>query len=88
LPPSTCALQIIAYNKIDLPDSGEFWDDVKEELVAKGADSGSIFAMSAATGQGVTVRESFVRLDSHLARCSSAHYLQGWMAWRGRALDD
>jgi len=46
--------QVIAYNKIDLPDSGEFWEDVREELVAKGADPAGIFPMSAATGQGVT----------------------------------
>ncbi|KAF5834077.1 hypothetical protein DUNSADRAFT_9391 [Dunaliella salina] len=46
--------QVIAYNKIDLPDSGEFWEDVREELVAKGVDPNSIFPMSAATGQGIS----------------------------------
>eukprot|EP00983_Pelagomonas_calceolata_P097382 1158241-Pelagomonas_calceolata.AAC.4 len=51
---------VIAYNKIDLPDSGEFWEDVREELVAKGADPAGIFPMSAATGQGVTVSGGFV----------------------------
>jgi len=48
-------MQVIAYNKIDLPDSGEFWEDVREELVAKGANPDNIYPVSAATGQGVTV---------------------------------
>lgn len=38
---------------MDVPDSGDFADVVREELVKDGVAPGDIFSVSAATGQGV-----------------------------------
>jgi hypothetical protein len=46
-------LQVVAYNKIDVPDSGDFADVMREELMAEGVAESDIFPISAATGQGV-----------------------------------
>lgn len=46
--------QLVAYNKMDVPESSEFWEDVREGLLARGLDPGRLFAVSAATGSGVT----------------------------------
>jgi len=45
--------QVVAYNKMDVPESAEFWEDVREGLVARGADAAHCYAISAATGRGV-----------------------------------
>ncbi|KAG2448709.1 hypothetical protein HYH02_006065 [Chlamydomonas schloesseri] len=46
--------QIVAYNKVDIPDSGDFWEMVREQLTAElGVPADKIFPISAATGQGV-----------------------------------
>lgn len=45
--------QVVAYNKIDVPDSGDFAEVMREELMAEGVAESDIFAISAATGQGV-----------------------------------
>lgn len=57
--------QIIAYNKVDLPDSGDYFDDVVEWLTARGVAREDVFAVSAVTGQGVVdlVRRVRVVLD-------------------------
>ncbi|GFH11472.1 OBG-type G domain-containing protein [Haematococcus lacustris] len=39
---------------MDVPESSEFWEDVREGLLARGLDPGRLFAVSAATGSGVT----------------------------------
>ena len=44
---------MVAYNKVDLPDSGDYTDEVAEQLAAEGVAAGDIFAVSAATGRGV-----------------------------------
>lgn len=44
---------MVAYNKIDLPDSGDYIDEVREFLLGKGVPLEDIFAISAATGRGV-----------------------------------
>jgi len=46
--------QIVAYNKMDVPESSEFWEDVHEGLIARGAHPDRILALSAVTGTGVT----------------------------------
>ena len=46
--------QLVAYNKIDVPDSGDFWEVVREELMADGIPAERIFAVSAVSGKGVT----------------------------------
>ncbi|KAG2484430.1 hypothetical protein HYH03_016740 [Edaphochlamys debaryana] len=47
--------QLVAYNKIDVPDSGDFWEMVQEQLTTEyGVPADRIFAVSAATGRGVT----------------------------------
>ncbi|GFR45678.1 hypothetical protein Agub_g7092 [Astrephomene gubernaculifera] len=46
--------QLIAYNKVDLPDSGDFWEIVREQLTEElGVQAERVFPISAATGQGV-----------------------------------
>lgn len=44
---------MIAYNKMDLPDSSDYWDEVQEYLQKQGIEERNILAISAATGQGV-----------------------------------
>ena len=46
-------MQVVAYNKTDLPDSGDYADEVAQQLGAEGVAAGDIFAISAATGRGV-----------------------------------
>lgn len=45
--------QIVAYNKMDVPDSSDYWQDIKHSLEAAGVPSEHMCAMSAVTGQGV-----------------------------------
>ncbi|DBA71905.1 TPA: hypothetical protein ACH3X2_010951 [Trebouxia sp. C0005] len=45
--------QIVAYNKMDVPDSSDYWQDIKHSLEAAGVPSERMCAMSAVTGQGV-----------------------------------
>lgn len=47
-------LQVVAYNKMDVPESSDYWDDVRQFLGEAGVVSDDILATSAATGQGVT----------------------------------
>ncbi|GIL45963.1 hypothetical protein Vafri_3071, partial [Volvox africanus] len=54
--------QLVAYNKVDLPDSGDFWELVREELTGEcGVAPDKLFPVSAATGQGVTALVRAVR---------------------------
>ncbi|KAL0024046.1 hypothetical protein WJX77_011544 [Trebouxia sp. C0004] len=48
-----CKPQIVAYNKMDVPDSSDYWQDIKHSLEAAGVPSEHMCAMSAVTGQGV-----------------------------------
>ncbi len=57
---------MVAYNKIDLPDSGDYIDEVCEFLLGEGVPPEDIFAVSAATGKGVRdlVRRTRIVLDA------------------------
>ncbi|KAK9810624.1 hypothetical protein WJX73_005554 [Symbiochloris irregularis] len=57
---------VVAYNKMDLPDSADYWDDVRVALAERGISSEDCFAVSAATGQGnqLLVRRLHALLDS------------------------
>ena len=46
-------LQIVAYNKMDVPDSSDYWPDIQQSLKAAGVASHSMCPISAVTGQGV-----------------------------------
>ena len=58
--------QIVAYNKMDVPDSSDYWDEIKEGLLARGVSEEDIIGISAVTGRGVTdiVRRSRAVLDA------------------------
>ena len=58
-------LQVVAYNKIDLPDSGDYIEEVREFLLGRGLAPEDVHAMSAVTGQGVlgVVRRARELLD-------------------------
>ena len=58
-------LQVIAYNKIDLPDSGDYIEEVREFLLGRGLAPEDVHAISAVTGQGVigVVRRARELLD-------------------------
>ena len=58
-------LQVIAYNKIDVPDSGDYIEEVREFLLGRGLAPEDVHAMSAVTGQGVlgVVRRARELLD-------------------------
>lgn len=60
------SLQVIAYNKIDLPDSGDYADEVREFLLGRGLAPEDVHATSAVTGQGVlgVVRRARQVLDA------------------------
>ncbi|KAF8065613.1 OBGC1 [Scenedesmus sp. PABB004] len=46
--------QVVAYNKVDLPDSGDYWEFVREYLVdEEGVPPERLFPISALTGRGV-----------------------------------
>jgi GTP-binding protein len=60
-------LQIVAYNKTDVPDSGDYWEDIKQALTSDkfGVEEENLLAISAVTGKGVTdlVRRVHAVLD-------------------------
>jgi GTP-binding protein len=46
--------QVVAYNKVDLPDSGDYWELVRDCLTDElGVPAERVFPVSAATGRGV-----------------------------------
>ena len=53
--PTLCILlsQVIAYNKMDTPASSDYWQDIRESLVAEGVPQENIVAISAVAGSGV-----------------------------------
>ena len=61
-------LQIVAYNKVDVPDSGDYWELVRDYLTEEeGLTADQVFPISAATGRGVRelvrgVRQMLVEL--------------------------
>lgn len=38
-------MQLVAYNKMDVPDSSDYWEDVREQLAAEGVPSDAVFAI-------------------------------------------
>lgn len=58
--------QIVAYNKMDVPDSSDYWDEIRQGLLQRGVAEEDILAISAATSLGVTdlVRRSRAVLDA------------------------
>ena len=60
------ARQVVAYNKVDVPDSGDYFEEIREALLGRGVAEADILAISAATGQGVTplVRRLHAVLDA------------------------
>lgn len=66
------AVQVIAYNKIDVPDSGDYAEDMKELLVSEfGIDPDMFVPISAVTGEGVLtivrkVREVLAELPAYV----------------------
>lgn len=38
-------VQIVAYNKMDVPDSSDYWEDVREQLAGQGVAPDSVFAI-------------------------------------------
>ncbi|CAK0783735.1 hypothetical protein CVIRNUC_006934 [Coccomyxa viridis] len=57
--------EVIAYNKIDVPDSGDYIEEVQEFLWGQGLAKDDVHAISAVTGQGVLglVRRARAVLD-------------------------
>ena len=75
-------LQIVAYNKMDVPDSSDYWPDIQQSLEAAGVAPHLMCPISAVTGQGVLdlirmVHTALVELPSEVralagcpARCT------------------
>ena len=86
-------LQIVAYNKMDVPDSSDYWEDIQQHLTEDGVPSSDILPISAATGEGVVdlVRRLRAVLDDlpQLVRrpCNSPSYCVVWYK-RGLVLPD
>jgi len=57
---------VVAYNKVDVPDSGDYYEDIRDALLGQGVGAADVLAVSAATGQGVTplVRRLHALLDA------------------------
>ena len=73
-------LQVIAYNKIDLPDSGDYIEEVREFLLGRGLAPEDVHAISAVTGQGVIgvvrrARELLDQLPSEVSTDLPANFL-------------
>ena len=76
-------VQIVAYNKMDVPDSSDYWPDIQQSLEAAGVAPHLMCPISAVTGQGVLdlIRMVHTALDELpsevgtlsgcLARCTS-----------------
>lgn len=45
--------QLVAYNKMDVPDSSDYWEDIRDQLAAQGVPADSIYAISAVSNRGV-----------------------------------
>lgn len=45
--------QIVAYNKMDVPESSDYWPDIQQSLAGAGVAPHSMCAISAVSGQGV-----------------------------------
>lgn len=58
--------QVVAYNKMDVPDSSDYWDEIRQGLLDRGVDSEDIFSISAVAQVGVNkiVRRVRTVLDS------------------------
>ena len=59
--------QVVAYNKMDLPDSADYYQDIRESLVqSRDVAPDNCIAISATTGQGTQqlVRRLHVMLDA------------------------
>ncbi|KAG1668961.1 hypothetical protein FOA52_001005 [Chlamydomonas sp. UWO 241] len=86
--------QVVAYNKIDVPDSGDFSDIMREELEAEGVAPGDIFPISAVTGAGVIPLLRRVRQVLHelgpaeLIYETEALNMRSMPAYEERRLDD
>ena len=57
--------QVVAYNKMDVPDASDYWPDMRELLQQEGVDAEDIVSVSAVSGQGVPelVRRVRARLE-------------------------
>lgn len=42
------AEQIVAYNKMDVPDSSDYWEDIRDQVAAGGVPADDIFAIRCA----------------------------------------
>jgi GTP-binding protein len=49
-PPCPQPTQVVAYNKMDVPDSSDYWEDVREGLAARGVPRDACFAIRRAPG--------------------------------------
>ena len=78
-------LQVVAYNKMDVPESSDYWDDVRQFLGEAGVAPDDILATSAATGQGVTNLVRRVRrvLDALPPEVRAGPREACLSAWRG-----
>lgn len=46
--------QVVAYNKMDVPDSSDYWDEIRQGLNDRGVENENILAISAVAQIGVT----------------------------------
>lgn len=46
-------MQIVAYNKMDVPESSDYWPDIQQSLEGAGVAPHRMCPISAVSGQGV-----------------------------------
>lgn len=58
--------QVVAYNKMDVTESSDYWEEVAQQLQSEGLQPDNMLAISAVSGQGVVelVRRLHSMLDS------------------------
>ena len=71
--------QIVAYNKMDVPDSSDYWEDVREQLAAEGVPADAVFAIRQAGMQPCLVVAGALQV-------SAAHLCRGYQSCLGKRL--
>ena len=85
----SAGVQVVAYNKMDVPDASDYWPDLRELLLAEGIADEDCLAISAVAGQGTVelirrVRALLEQLPAQVRPSSACHVLgplQARPAW-------
>lgn len=69
--------QIVAYNKMDVPDSSDYWEDVREQLAAEGVPADAVFAIRQAGMRRCLVVAGALQIRFVRLTCAGISFLPG-----------